>query len=618
MKNLLVDRRDQEFVLHEMLDIGQLSGTSLYGHISRDVIDAALDAALELAVEESYPTMAEADRERCRIEDGNVRSPRCYHRLKALYDRGGWSPAYIPREYGGSGFPLSLWTPLFEDFVHNFPFLWVWASPLSAAGLILHFGSEEQKRRYLPNLASGRWGSALAVTEEQAGSDVGLQRAAAFRQPDGSYRIKADKPAVTTGDSDMFENMLQIVSARVEGDPANANGLSFFIVPKYLVNADGSPGARNDYAVVGIERTLGLGGSPTVSIRFGENGGCQAELLGERGMALAMAVSTFQRSPYYGILATGIASAAYLHSVEHAKHRVQGAHVSEAADPDARRVPIIAHPYVRQLLLWMKSHVEGMRALVYYSCLCLDKANALPEPGERERWAGLLTVLFPVFRRFAGTTGFKVTEAAIQVHGRYGYFSDYPVQQFLRDIIPLSWWELDGGQFTLLYITQMMGQRDGRDFRNLVTEMKRTLEAFGDVDGLRDLAGEVRARVDLLGEMGLYFVRCFKGEKALVPIANGARIIDFIGDICLAWVLFWQAGIAAKRLAAILEQNGIDPRDRAARDALWSRDEDTAFYDGKLHSARYFIKNVLPQADALAAAIRSEDLSVLHIHEASF
>jgi hypothetical protein len=416
----------------------------------------------------------------------------------------------------------------------------------------------------------------------------------------------------------MFENMLQIVSARVDGDPPNANGLSFFIVPKYLVNEDGSRGARNDYSIVGIERTLGLRGGPTASINFGDNGNCHAELLGERGLALAMAVSTFQRSPYYGILATGIASAAYLHSVEHAKNRIQGAHVSEAADPDARRVPIIAHPHVRQLLLWMKSHVEGMRALVYYSCLCLDKANALPDPGEREKWAGLLTVLFPVFRRYAGTTGFKVTEAAIQVHGRYGFFSDYPVQQFLRDVIPLSWWELDGGQFTLLYITQMMGQRDGRDLSNLVAEMNRTLREFGDVDGLRELAGEVRARVNLLAQMGQYCVDCFMSGKPLVPISGGAQIIDFIGDICLAWLLFWQAGIATRRLDQIFGENRIDSRDTAASNSFLSRNEEAAFYHGKVHGARYFIRNVLPHADARAAAIRSEDPSIMSIHEAGF
>jgi hypothetical protein len=259
-----------------------------------------------------------------------------------------------------------------------------------------------------------------------------------------------------------------------------------------------------------------------------------------------------------------------------------------------------------------------MRAAVYYSCLCLDKANALSDPGEREKWAGLLTVLFPVFRRYAGTTGFKVTEAAIQVHGRYGFFSDYPVQQFLRDIIPLSWWELDGGQGTLLYITQMMGQRDGRDFSNLVAEMNRTLKEFGDIDGLRDLAGAVQTRVNLLGEMGLYCVNCFKNEKALVPISSGAQIIDFIGDICLAWLLFWQAGIATRRLDAVFRENRIDPRDSAAISSFLSRNEDAAFYHGKVHGARYFIKNVLPQADALAAAIRSEDPSIMSIHDAGF
>jgi alkylation response protein AidB-like acyl-CoA dehydrogenase len=608
MKNLLVDERDQKFVLHEMLNIGQLSGTSLYRHISHEVIDASLDAALKLAVKESYPTMAEADREGCRVEDGNVRSPRCYHRLKGLYDRGGWSPAYIPREYGGSGFPMSLWTPLFEDFVHNYSFLWVWASPFSGTGFIVQFGSEEQKRKYLPNLASGRWGSALAFTEEQAGSDIGMVKAVAVKQPDGSYRIKGNKPCVTTGDSDMFENMVQIVCARVEGDPANANGLSVFIVPKYLVNEDGSLGARNDYSVVGVERTMGKRGGPTVSINFGENGNCHGELLGERMLGTAMAVSILQRSPWYGIVATGIASAAYLHSVEHAKNRIQGAHISEAANPDAKRVAIIAHPYVRQILLWMKSHVEGMRALVYYGCLCLDRANALSDPGEREKWSGLLNVLFPVLRRYAGTTGSKVTEAAIQVHGRYGFFSDYPVQQFFRDIAVLSWWEHDGGQFNLLYVTQMMLQRDGRDFANLLGEMKRTIKEHGDADGLRDLAGDLQARVNLLGEMVTYFASCLRSEKALIPIANGAQIVDFIGDVCLGWLLFWQAGIAAKRLEAISGEKRNDAH----------RDEEIAFYQGKLHGARYFIKNVLPRADALAAAMRSGDLTVMGIRDASF
>jgi alkylation response protein AidB-like acyl-CoA dehydrogenase len=618
MQNLLVDKRDQKFVLFEMLKIDELCGTSLFGHLSKETIDAALDAALELATKESYPFMTEADCEGCRVENGNVLMPRSYHRLKKHYDKGGWAAAYVPQKDGGLGFPFSLWTPLFEDFVHNIGFLWVWSSPFSGTTFIQQFGSEEQKKRYLPKLISGKWGSALAITEEQAGSDIAQIKTTAVKQPDGSYRIKGNKPTVTTGDSDMFENMVQVVCARVEGDPVNANGLSVFIVPKYLVNADGSPGARNDYSVAGIERTLGKRGGPTVSINFGENNGCYAELLGERGMGLGMTVSILQKSPFYGILATGIASAAYLHSLDHAKKRIQGAHISEAGNPDAKPVAIIAHPYVRRLLMWMKSHVEGMRALVYYSCLCLDKANALTCPEEKDKWSGILNVLFPVFRRYAGTTGFKVTEAAIQVHGRYGYFTDYPVQQFMRDIIPLSWWEHDGGVLTLLYVTQMMGQREGRDFANLLKEMNRTITEYGDIEGIKDLGCDVLKRVNLLGEMGQYFDDCFKHGKALVPISNGEPIIEFMGDICLAWILLWQAGIAEQSLDAILKENRIDSGDTAKRDIFLGQNREAAFYDGKVQSARYFIKNVLPRVDGIAASIRNEDFSIMAVHDDSF
>jgi hypothetical protein len=331
-----------------------------------------------------------------------------------------------------------------------------------------------------------------------------------------------------------------------------------------------------------------------------------------------MAVATLLKSPFYGILATGIASAAYLHSLDHARKRIQGVHISEAGNPDAQRVAIIAHPYVRRLLLWMKSHVEGMRALVYYSCLCSDKANALSDPAEKDKWSGLLTVLFPVFRRYAGTTGFKVTEAAIQVHGRYGFFTDYPVQQFLRDIIPLSWWEHDGGSLTLLYIAQVMGQRDGRDFANLLAEMNRTITEYGDLDAVKDLARDVQNRVNLLGEMGLYFADCFKNGKALVPISNGAPLIDLMGDVCLAWLLLWQAGIAVKRRAAIFRENHIDPLEPAKANEFLGKNKEAAFYDGKVYSARYFIKNVLPRVDSIACAIRSEDLSLMSVHDDGF
>lgn len=480
-------------------------------------------------------------------------------------------------------------------------------------------GTEEQKKKYLPNLVAGRWGSAIAFTEEQAGvDDIARQATTAIPQPDGSYRIQGLKPTVTCGDSDLFENMVLCVLARIEGDPRDATGLSLFIVPKYLVNPDGSLGPRNGYTVAGLEQKLGLRGSPTVALDFGSNGNCYAELLGPRGQAMPMFIGSLQKCTFYGAVSTGIASAAYRHTLDYTRKRIHGVHISELENPDARPVPIIAQPFVRRRLLWMKSHVEGLRALVYYGCVCLDKANAALDAAEMEKWSGINDILFPTFRYYAAEKAFQVAETAVKMHGRSGYFNDYPVHQFMRDIIPIGWWEGDAGANNLFYLTQLLGQRDGQDFANLLGQMKQTIETYGNTEGLTDLAADLGKRVDLLGAMGLFFADCFKTGKVLVPISNGLPFIHFMGDICLGWMHFWQAGIAARSLAGICAEHGVDPKDDSQRSALLSRSKQAAFYDGKLHSARFFIKNVLPQVDGMAASMKSGDLSSMMIHEAGF
>jgi alkylation response protein AidB-like acyl-CoA dehydrogenase len=619
MPNLLIDGRDQKFVLNEMLNIGQLCETACYDHLTSKMIDASLQAALELAEKESYPIMVDADREGCRLEDGEVRVPSCYHRLKKHYDQAELASAYLPRQMGGHGFPMSLWTALFEDFVHNFGFVWPWASPLSTTGSIAMVGTEEQKQKYLPDLVAGRWGSAIACTEEQIGvDDIARQAASAVKQPDGSYRLQGVKPTVTCGDSDLFENMVLCVLARIEGAPADASGLSLFIVPKYLVNANGSLGARNDYTITGVEKKLGLHGSPTVALAFGENGNCYAELLGPSGQAMALFMGSLLKCSFYGAISTGIASAAYLHTLDYTRQRIHGVLLSEMQNPAAKPVAIINQPFVRQRLLWMKSHVEGMRALVYYGGLCLDKAGALTDAAEKEKWSGISDMLFPIYRHYAAEKAFKVAETAVKMHGRNGFFNDYPVHQFMRDVMPIGWWEGDAGANNLFYLTQLMGQRDGQDFANLLTEMKRTIEEFGSAEGLADLADDLNQRVDLLGTMGLFFADCFKAGKVLVPLSNGLPFIHFMGDICLGWMLFWQAGVATQQLSAIFAANRIDPRDAPGRNEFLGHNKNAAFYDGKVHGARYFIKNVLPGVDGLATAFKSEDLSSMTIPDAAF
>jgi alkylation response protein AidB-like acyl-CoA dehydrogenase len=617
MPNLLIDERDQKFVLHEMLNIGQLAETAAYAHLSKEMIDASLKTALELAMKESYPIMAEADREGCRLENGEVHVPVCYHRLKKHYDQAELATAYLPTAAGGHGYPMSLWTPLFEDFVHNLGFLWPWAAPLSMIGSIAMVGTEEQQKKYLPGLISGKWGSAIAYTEEQASADdIARQTTLAVKQPDGSYRIQGIKPAVTNGDSDLFENMILGVLARIEGAPEDVSGLSFFIVPKYHVNPDGSLGARNDYTVTGVEKKLGLHGSPTASLNFGENGNCYAELLGESGQAMNMFIGSLLKCTFYGAISTGIASAAYLHALDYTKKRVHGVHLSDMNNPAAKRVAIIAQPFVRQRLLWMKSYVEGMRALVYYGCLCLDKANT--DAAQAEKWSGINDILFPMYRHYAAEKAFSVAATASKMHGRYGFFNDYPVHQFMRDIMPIGWWEGDAGANNLFYLTQILGQRNGQDFANLITEMKRTIKEYGDLESTKDLAQDIQKRVLLLGDVVLHFADCFKQGKVLVPISNGLPFIHFMGDICLGWVLFWQAGIATKRLAEMFQAHRVDPKNNAQVTEFLRQNKQAAFYDGKVHTARYFIKNVLPGTDGLASALKSEDLSAMTIQDEAF
>jgi hypothetical protein len=408
------------------------------------------------------------------------------------------------------------------------------------------------------------------------------------------------------------------VLARIEGAPQDASGLSMFIVPKYLVNPDGSLGPRNDVTVVGLEQKLGLHGSPTVALEFGRNGNCYGELLGPSGQAMNLFIGALLKCTFYGAISTGIASAAYLHTLDYTRKRVHGVHISELENPDAQPVPIIAQPFVRRRLLWMKSHVEGLRALVYYGCMCLDKANAAADGAEKEKWSGINDVLFPTFRHYAAEKAFQVAETAVKMHGRSGYYNDFPVHQFMRDIIPIGWWEGDAGANHLFYLTRLLGQRDGQDFANLLGEMKRTVEEFGSSEELADLAGDLDRRVDLLGDIGRFFADCFKAGKVIVPISSGLPFIHFMGDICLGWMLFWQAGIAARSLSGIYRDSGVDPKIDAQRIELLNRNKQAAFYDGKLNAARFFIKNELPKVDALAAAMKSEDLSSMAIHEAGF
>ncbi|HPA74535.1 MAG TPA: acyl-CoA dehydrogenase [Deltaproteobacteria bacterium] len=619
MASLILDERDQKFTLYEMLELEKLCELERYADFSKDMFDMILSEAQKFATEEIFPTLAESDKEGCRLENGQVRVPKCFHKAFKLFCEAGWNCMSLPQHVGGQGLPFIMRIAAHEWFIHNFAFVSYPGLAEGAGHLIEVYGSEEHKKKYLPKMISGEWGGSMCLTEPGAGSDVGNLSTRAVRQPDGTFRIQGTKIFITGGDQDLTENIIHPVLARIEGDPAGTKGISIFIVPKYLVNADGSLGRRNDYEIAKIEEKMGIHGSATCLINFGDNNDCYAELLGNEreGMKVMFQMMNEARIAT-GLQGLGSASIAYLHALQYTRERLQGSSLMEFKNPEAPRVPVIQHPDVRRMLLWMKSNVDGMRALMYYATICGDKAMSVKDPVEAEKWLGIVEILTPIVKAYCTDIGFRVTETAMQCYGGYGYCSEYPVEQFLRDEKIASIYEGTNGIQALDLVGRKMGMKKGTYFMTLLGEMGATVARYQGVEAVKDLAADVSAGVNALADMGMFFASCGKQGKFLVPVGNAYPFLMMMGKIVCAWLLFWQAGIAQEKLGALCKAKGVNAADPFALAPFLKENKDAAFYDGKVKSAKYFIKNVLPEVDAVVKAIKSEDLSMMEIADEGF
>jgi hypothetical protein len=459
----------------------------------------------------------------------------------------------------------------------------------------------------------------MCLTEPNAGSDVGSLSTKAMRRPDGTYRLQGTKIFITAGDHDLTENIIHPVLARIEGDPPGTKGVSIFLVPKYLVNDDGSLGRKNDFEVAKIEEKMGIHGSSTCLLNFGDNGDCYAELLGEeqQGMKIMFQMMNEARIAV-GIQGESSASLAYLHALQYAKERLQGSSITQFKDPQAPRVPIIQHPDVRRMLLWMKSNVESMRALLYYASLCVDREMSEEDEVQKEKWLGILEVLTPICKAYVSDIGFRVTETAIQVYGGYGYCSEYPVEQIMRDEKIASIYEGTSGIQALDLVGRKLPRKNGASFMALLGEIGKTVKKYKEVNNLADLAGHVQDAANTLGEMGLFFAQSAGEGNFLLPVCNAYPFLMMMGKVIAGWLLLWQAGVAKEKLDPLAGEKGVDQSDPAAWKQFISGSKDAAFYAGKMAGARYFIKNVLPEVEATAAAIKSKDMSVMEIAEESF
>lgn len=616
MSNLILDEKDQNFVLFEMLEMDKLLGLEKYSDFSADTLKIILSKAQKFAIDEIFPTLAEGDKEGCRLEKGNVRVPKCFHRPYKLFSKSGWNCMTLSRTYGGQGLPMIMRMAAHEWFMHNFAFCSYPVLVEGAVHLIRALGSKQQKDKYLPKMLAGQCGASMCLTESGAGSDMGNISAKAIRQPDGTFKLQGTKIFISAGDHDLTENIIHIVLARIEGDPARTRGLSIFIAPKYLINKDGSLGKRNDYEITKVEEKMGIRGSAACTVNYGNNNDCYAEILGnERAGMKTMFQMINDARLTTGLQGLSSASIAYLHALKHTKERFQGSSLLDLKNPSAPRVPIIQHTDVRRMLLWMKSNVEGMRALMYYTAICSDMASGINDP--TEKWSGIVEVLTPIVKAYCTDIGFRVTETAMQCYGGYGYCNEYLIEQFLRDEKVASLYGSNGLQ-ALDLATRKMVMKEGAYFMSLLGEMNTTVAKCGVIAVIKDLADDVQAAINTLTDVIMFFSSCSKVDKFYIILENAQPFLMMMGKIVCSWLLLCEAAVAQETLLELCSIKGVTCSDPQDLSRFIKNNKDAAFYDGKIKTARYFIKNVLPEINGMVKAIKSEDVSIMEIADESF
>ena len=615
MAQVIADRRDIDFVLYEQFDVEELTQHEKFAEFNKKTFDLIIKEARNLAVKEILPTFAEGDREGVRLENGQVKVPACYHRAYKLFREGEWTAMVADPQLGGQGLPYCVSQAASEYLVGaNYSFTLYGVVGHAAGELVEIYGTEDQKKLFLKKMYTGEWSGTMQLTEPQAGTDVGALTTSAVKNPDGTYSITGNKIFITAGDQDLTENIIHPVLARIEGAPQGTKGISLFLIPKIWVNADGSLGEPNDIVCTGLEEKMGIHGSSTCSMALGSQGKCRGLLLGEenKGMRAMFYMMNVARLAV-GFIGFISGSAAFMYALNYARERLQGKDLDSIMDPDAPQVPIIRHPDVRRMLLWMKAHVEGMRSFIYYISSLIDRQACSDDDKVKDYNQGLLDLLTPVVKSYCSDRGFEICVEALQVYGGYGYTREYPVEQLLRDCKIASIYEGTNGIQAMDLLGRKLGMKGGIVFMNFMQEIQKITGQAKEIGSLTEMASRVDEAVNRLGEVAMHLGKTAMSPDIKVAFAYAKPFLDVMGDVCVAWMLLWRAAIAVPKLEKLA--GGLDSKVRYAK-AI--KNKDAAFYEGQLQSARYFINSILPITMGKMNAIEAGDPATVEIPEAAF
>lgn len=607
-----MDKRDQLFVLKEMLEVDKLCDFPKFSDQSG--FDMVLNEAHRFAKNEFYPTLEIGDREGCVYDPKThtVKFPECYKKPYEKFREGGWLSMCDSPEVGGDGFPMAIGMAVSEIF-YAAGFYIYGAAELSHAGakVIEKYGTEAQKDLYMSRLFSGEWMGTMCLTEPDAGSDVGAIQTTAILNNDGTYSISGTKIFITAGEQDLTENIINMVLARVAGDPPGTRGLSLFIVPKYLADESGKLGERNDVVCMGIEHKMGLHGLATCTMAYGDSGKCTGYLLGKQGKGIVEMFNMMnEQRLLVGLQGLCYSSAAFLHAAEYARTRKQGL----PADPGKRKqagqqVPIIEHPDIKRMLLTMKAYVEGERALAYYTSLCIDYSE-VTIGDEKAKWHGLVELLIPVLKAYLTNTAWDITSMGIQCAGGYGYCSDYPFERLARDCKVASLYEgTNGIQAMDLMFRKLLGN-NCVNFGELMRRIDQTVQAACSTDDLKPYADGVKTAKKGLESVVSYLLKLKEAGGQLALHAKAGPFLEAMGDVILGWLHLWQMTVARQKLQSL---GGGSTK----LEALLKK-KDGAFYYGKVTGAQFFIGTLLKRTNGKFEELKSDADPVVNIFDKSF
>ncbi|MEG0858155.1 MAG: acyl-CoA dehydrogenase [Pseudomonas sp.] len=590
--------RDMQFVLNELGYFDQVRTLPGCTHLDADLVDAILGEAGKFAQGVLSPLNVAGDREGARWCDGEVATSTGWREAYQRFIDGGWNALSCDPEFDGQGLPRVV-SALVEE-MWNGANLAFGLCPMLTRGAIEAIelrGSAYLKETYLTKMISGEWTGTMNLTEPQAGSDLAAVRTRAEPVGDGTYRIKGQKIFITYGEHDLTENIVHLVLARTPGAPAGVKGISLFVVPKFLVQADGSLGARNDVRCASIEHKLGIHASPTAVLAFGDSEGALGWLVGEENRGLEYMFIMMNAARFsVGVEGVGLSERAYQRARSYARERIQGTEIGAA---DRRNVAIIRHPDVRRMLLSMKARTEAMRALACEVAAAMDCAERHPDPAERQASQALVDLMIPVVKGWSTENAVDIASLGIQIHGGMGFIEETGAAQHLRDARITTLYEGTTGIQAADLIGRKIARDSGKAIGQLSKQIHRVMEelAWTDDPQLQANASALARALVALNASVEFIVSHFPGQPARAA-AGAVPFLELLGIVAGGWQMARSALVAHRQLKA-----GGD---------------DQVFYRGKLLTARFYADHLLPQVESLSRVVVQGADAVLQMDDQQF